>query len=185
MLNWILFKKRLVYYLYCILIISLAYVFNRHIQMIMFIVFFELIQGCFKYRFHADTIFPNEPIKATKYCKLITCVVEIIFLIFCKELDTSYYLNVFIIMGIAFVNTLLEFCLERLIVTKSIFEDKKKLLIACKEANLSELETKRLFMKYIEKKKYSEIALIESVEDDSIRKSIVRARNKLKEMGIV
>ena len=180
MLNWILFKKRLVYYLYCVLIVLFSYVFDRHIQMIMFIVFFELIQGCFKYRFHADTIFPNEPIKATKYCKIITCIVEIIFLIFCKEIDTSYYLNVFVIMGIAFVNTLLEFCLERLIVTKSILNDKEKLEIACKQANLSELETKRMIMKYIEKKKYSEIALIERVEDDSIRRSIVRARRKLK-----
>lgn len=185
MLNWILFKKRLVYYLYCVLIVLLAYVFDRHIQMIMFIVFFELIQGCFKYRFHADTLFPNEPIKACKYCKIITFIVEIIFLIFCKELDTSYYLNIFIIMGIAFLNTLLEFCLERLIISKSIFQDKEKLLIACKEAKLSELETKRMIMKYIEKKKYSEIAIIESVEDDSIRKSIVRARKKLKEIGIV
>lgn len=63
----------------------------------MFMLFFGFIQSCFLKRFHADHLFDNEPIKAVNTCKLITFSVEIIYLIFCKNLIISVYQNIFII----------------------------------------------------------------------------------------
>lgn len=67
----------------------------------MFMLFFGFIQSCFLKRFHADHLFDNEPIKAVNTCKLITFSVEIIYLIFCKNLILSIYQNIFIIFGVA------------------------------------------------------------------------------------
>ena len=79
-----LLKGRIIYILYCLLMLVLAFAFNRFFQMLMFILFFEVLQGCFAWRFHADTI-ESDPIKAVKYCKLITVGIEIIYLIFCAK----------------------------------------------------------------------------------------------------
>lgn len=103
--------------------------------------FFGFIQSCFLKRFHADHLFDNEPIKAVNTCKLITFSVEIIYLIFCKNLIISVYQNIFIIFGVALFNALLGFYAERTICFKSKLEDIETLIPLCKEAKLTPLAT--------------------------------------------
>lgn len=50
----------------------------------------------------------------------------------------------------------------------------------CKEAKLTNVATNRMIMRYVEKKSYKEIAMIECVEEKSIEQSIRRNRKKLK-----
>lgn len=148
--------------------------------MLMFMLFFGFIQSCFLKRFHADHLFDNEPIKAVNTCKLITFSVEIIYLIFCKTLIMSMYQNIFIIFGVALFNALLGFYAERTICFKSKLEDIETLIPLCKEAKLTPLATNRMVMRYVEKKTLKEIASIECVEEESIRKEFKRYRKKLK-----
>lgn len=124
----------------------------------MFMLFFGFIQSCFLKRFHADHLFDNEPIKAVNTCKLITFSVEIIYLIFCKNLIISVYQNIFIIFGVALFNALLGFYAERTICFKSKLEDIETLIPLCKEAKLTPLATNRMVMRYVEKKTLKEIA---------------------------
>lgn len=173
-----LLKKRLVFVLYCILLLAVAFVLNRFFQMLIFLLFFNFIQSCFTWRFHADT-FESDPIKAVKYCKIITIVVHIIYLIFCKNLNISLYSNLFIIILIALINCLFQFAAERLVIKSFKLCNQETLIKMCKEADISEQVTKRLIMKYVEHKTIKEIAIIECVEEQAVKMSINRAKKKL------
>lgn len=174
-----LLLNRIGYILYNIVMLLNAYFFNRFFQMLLFILFYNTIQNCFKYRFHSDTLFPDNPIKAVRYCKLITFVVEIVYLAFCKDLDVSIYSNLFVIFIICFMNALLQFYCERTLVTKDIFSDKDKLVQVCKDNKLTDIAINRLVKHYIEKKTIYEIALEEQVEDITIKQSIRRSKRRL------
>ncbi len=177
-LLFIRIRGLLFYILYNIIVLVISYFFDRFFQMLLFILFYSFVQECFRYRFHADTIQDN-PIKAIKLCKLITIVVEVIYFIFCKDLDISVYSNLMIIFSVAFTNCLLEFSLEHYFIKKDVLKDKDKLLMLCSKAKLSKIATDRMIMKYIDNKTYQEIADIECIDLNSIKKSISRSRNKI------
>lgn len=171
-------KGLITYLIYNIILLTISYFLNRFFQMLIFILFFEFIQNCFKYRFHADSIV-DDPIKAVRLCKVITIGVEIVYLIFCKDLDISVYSNLLIIFLIAFINCLIEFAIQNIAIKENCLKDKDKLLQLCNNANLTPLATNRMIMKYIENKTCQEIADIECVDVDTIKKSINRSRKKI------
>lgn len=173
-----LLKKRIVFILYCILLLAVAFVLKRFFQMLMFLLFFNLVQNCFSWRFHADTI-EKDPIKAVKYCKIITIVIHILYLIYCKNLDTSLYSNLFIILLIALFNCLTQYVLERIVVKSLKLCDYETLTRMCKEAGLTYEVTSRLVMRYVDHKSIKEIAAIENVEEQTIKMTINRAKKKL------
>lgn len=171
-------KSLITYLIYVIILLTISYFLNRFLQMLIFILFFEFIQNCFRYRFHADTIVAD-PIKAVKLCKVITIIVELIYLAFCSELDISLYSNLLIIFLIAFINCLLEFSIEAFFTKENCLKDKEILLDLCGKAKLSLNATNRMMLRYIENKSYEEIADLECVDVDSIKKSIARSKNKI------
>ena len=171
-------KSLITYLIYNAILLTISYFIDRFFQMLIFILFFNFIQNCFMYRFHADTIEDN-PIKAVKLCKIITIAVEIIYLILCKDLDISIYSNLFIIFLIAFINCLLEFAFENYFIKKDVLKDKDKLLMLCEKAKLSNNATQRMLMRFIENKSYEEIANIECVDVESIKKSISRSKKRI------
>lgn len=179
MLKKKLFKQKLLYILYNVCILSISAFVNKFLQMALFIFFFEFIQNCFKKRFHTDTI-QDDPIKAVRYCKIITVVIEVIFLVLCNSFDISIYKNIFEIFIIAAFNSLLQVFFENAIVEKEeALRDKDRLLKMCKEAGIKEEMIQRMIWKYVENKTYEEIASIEHVELDTVKQSIRRARRKL------
>lgn len=178
MLLRIKLRSLITYLIYNSILLTIAYFFDRFFQMLIFVLFFSFIQNCFKYRFHADSIV-DDPIKAVRLCKVITICVEIIYMIFCKGLDVSIYSNLFIIFLIAFINCLIQFALENIIIKNDYLKDKDKLLDLCRKANLSKNATDRMVLKYIENKTCQEIANIECVDVDTIKKSINRSRKKI------
>lgn len=165
-------------FIYNAILLTISYFLDRFFQMLMFVLFFELMQSSFKYRFHADTIVDN-PIKAIRYCKIITIIVEIVYLIFCNNFNISLYSNLFIIFGIALFSCILELSLEFCLVKQSQLKDKETLLRLCTKANLTENAKNRMVMKYIDGKTYREIADLECVDIETIKKSINRSRNKI------
>jgi len=171
-------KDWIVYILYNICLLTAAYFLNRFYQMLIFILCYELIQNGFNYRFHADSIEKN-PVKAVRLCKLITIAVELLYLFLCNNLDVSMYSNLLIIFLIAFVNCILEFSLENFIINYDSLKDKDTLLLLCNKACLTKNATDRMIMKYIDNRTYQEIADIENVDIDTIKKSINRSRKKI------
>ena len=171
--------KRLVYILYNIVVLFVAYLFNRFFQMLIFILFFNAIQGCFGYRFHSDTLYPNDPIKAVKLCKAITIAVEVVYLAFCKELDVSVYSNLFIILLVAIMNALLQVYCERVIISHHTLNNKDYIMKAVRGAHLSSLAINRLIEHYVNNKTIQEIAYLENVEEQTIKQSIRRSKRRL------
>ena len=164
--------------IYHILLLTISYFLNRFLQMLIFVLFYEFIQNCFKYRFHADTIVAD-PIKAVRLCKVITIVVELVYLAFCNELDISLYSNLFVVFVIAFINCLLQFSIESFYSKDNCLKNKEILLELCSKANLSQSATNRMVLRYIENKTYDEIADLECVDVDSIKRSISRSKAKI------
>lgn len=171
-------KDILIYLVYNLILLTISFLLDRFYQMLIFILFYSFIQNCFRYRFHADSI-QDDPIKAVKLCKAITIIIEVIYLIFCQNLNISVYSNLFIIFFIALLNCLLEFSLETLIIKNNVLRDKDKLIILCKKAGLTKNATERMFLKYIENKTYQEIADLECVDLQTIKISINRSRKKI------
>lgn len=171
-------KDILIYLVYNIILLSISFLLDRFYQMLMFILFYSCIQNCFRYRFHADTI-QSDPIKAVKLCKVITIIVEIIYLAFCHNLNISVYSNLFIIFVITLLNCLLEFSLEIVLVKTDDLKDKGKLENLCRKAHLTKNATDRMIMKYVEGKTYQEIADLECVDIQTIKISINRSRKKI------
>lgn len=163
--------------IYHILLLAFSYFFNKLFQTILFLATFNLFQNCFKYRFHFDYVTESN-IKAMKLCKITTIIIELIYLLMSKNLNLSLFLNFVIIIIISILN-----CFLGLYITlnnnKNIYKDKDLLLQVCKQANLTSLATKRIILKYINNKTYTEIALEEKMEIETIKKSINRSRKKI------
>lgn len=175
---WIRIKETITFIIHCIIMLIIAHFFDRFFQVLIFMLLFVFIQNCFKFRFHADSI-TEEPIKAVKYCKLITIVIEIIYMIFCKELDVSLYSNLFVIFSISLTSCIIELSLEYVVIKVDCLKNKNKLLFLCERAKLTQNATDRMVLKYIEHKTYQEIADLECVDIDTIKKSINRSRKKI------
>ena len=167
------------YVAYNIIILTIAFFFERFVQMLMFILMFGMIRKGFNYTFHANTIYPDEPIKAGKVCKLITIGVEIIYLIFCKELNVSVYSNLFVIFVIATINALLQFYLERVLNSKALLKNREFILTKGNEVGLSTTAINRLILRYVEGKSIKEIASIECLTEESVKQSLRRSKRKL------
>ena len=143
----------------------------------MFILLFGTVRKGFNYTFHADTLYPEHPIKAGYMCKLITFVVEITYLIFCKELNVSVYSNLFVIFTIALISALLQFYLERVLSFKYL--TKEDIIIRGKEVGLSQEAINRLILRYVDHKSIQEIADIEYITMEAVKQSLRRSRRKL------
>lgn len=178
MLKKKLLINRIKYILYCLIILFISYIFNRFIQMLIFILFYESIVECYNYKFHSDTIIKDSK-KAVKYCKIITIFVELIFLMICKDLKISLYLNISVVLIFATSDALVQFYAERYNITKDKLSDIETLKTLCLEAHLTDIVTNRMIMKYINHKSYEEIAELECVDVDTIRKSLYRSRKKI------
>lgn len=178
-LQKIMFRKRIVYILYCVIILAISFLLDRFFQMLLFIVFYNIIQACLNYRFHADTLFPDKPSKASIMCKFITIVVELVYLIFCKDLNVSVYSNLFVIFVIAQMNALLQFYLERTLTSKSLLKSREFILAKGEEVGLTDNAIKRLILRYVDGKSVQEIADLEFTNVESIKQSIRRSKRKL------
>lgn len=172
-LNW------LVYIIHLIILFAIAYAFNKLYQMIFFECLFLLFQNCFNYRFHSDSII-NDPIKASKWCKIITCCVEIMYLTMVVSFRLSVYFNLGIIIIIVLINSLIQCYIVSKEKLSNTLTDKEQLILKCKDKGITNLATNRLILRYIEHKSIKEIAQLECVEQGSIAISLMRSRKKLK-----
>lgn len=146
--------------------------------MLIFIICYELIQAPFKYRFHADYIQANYS-NAVKLCKLITVTVELIYLALSTVLDISIYLNILLVVYTATLSCFLEYGLKYIVNHKEILKDKTRLIELCNARKITKVACNRLILKYVEGYTYQEIADMECVDIETIKKSISRSRKKL------
>ena len=178
-LKWALFKRRIPFILHIILIMLIASIFNKHFEMLLFLLSYKAISACFKEQFHADTLFDDDPMKSSKWCKIITLLVELIYLFYCTRYNITIYSNILIIIVVASISALLQFFLERVIVKVSKLRDEKTLLKLCEEANLTKEATNRMYLRYIKGLKVREIADLECVEEKTIKESLRRSKRKM------
>lgn len=177
-LDKILLKNKIILILYNLFMLALAYLLNRFVQMLMFLLFFNMIQSCFTNRFHADYIETNA-IKATRLCKLITFIIDVLYLLICQNFNISIYYHLLLILSIATVNCLVGYAVQN-ITYKSLKDcTEVEILNLCNKAELSEIAIKRIVKHYIHKLTIKEIASQECVEEQTIKMSINRSKKKL------
>lgn len=116
-----LIKEYLGFWLNCLIMLAIAYFFDKFFAMLLFILFVGTIKSCFKVEFHADSLFDNEPIKALKYCKLISIGIEVLYLIISSKVELTIYANIFVLFTLALINSIFEIALESIVIktTKS------------------------------------------------------------------
>ena len=139
-----LIKEYLGFFINCVIMLVIAYFFDKFFAMLLFIIFVGTIKSCFKIEFHADSLFDNEPIKALNYCKFISILVEIIYLIVSSKLELTIYGNIFVLFTFALVNSILEVSLETIVISTSKSRREKILKIVAKD----EKEIENLCDKY-------------------------------------
>lgn len=171
-------KNILIYVLYRIATIVIAILFNRLFELLVFLIAFRVIRTCFNKQFHAD-ILTESAIRAVRLCRLISIMIEAIYLIICINTNISIYSNLIIVISITTLSALLQFFLERNIVNKSILKDKSRLLAICEEHKISSEATNRLVLHYIDNKTINEIASAECVNPETIKQSIRRSKRIL------
>lgn len=171
-------KETLIYTILTSIVLLVAYVFDVLLEMCLFIIYFYFIKGLFVKQFHADTI-TKTPRQAVALCFTITFLTEILFIFLLVKFDLSFYINIYLGIALGLFSYILQDYLEKTLINASILKDKVKLLEACKNANLTNLATNRLVLKYIDGLKVREIADLENVEEITILQSIRRSRRKL------
>ena len=139
-----LIKEYLGFFINCAIMLVIAYFFDKFFAMLLFILFVGTIKSCFKIEFHADSLFDNEPIKALNYCKFISILVEIIYLIVSSKLELTIYGNIFVLFTFAIVNSILEVSLETIVISTSKSRREKILKIVAND----EKEIENLCDKY-------------------------------------
>lgn len=176
-LKRVILRKRLVYLLYNVFLLVASYLLGRLFQVLILILFYNVIQDSFNYRFHADAL-TDDSIKASRLCVLITIVVECLYLLICININVSVYGNLLILLFFSTISALLQYAnVHSEIYIKPSFQN--HILERCEQANISELAKRRLIAHYIEKKTIKEIAIEECVEEASIKQSIRRTKRKV------
>lgn len=146
-----LIKEYLGFFINCAIMLVIAYFFDKFFAMLLFILFVGTIKSCFKIEFHADSLFDNEPIKALNYCKFISILVEIIYLIVSSKLELTIYGNIFVLFTFALVNSILEVSLETIVISTSKSRREKILkIVANDEKEIENLCDKHCLNNYSE-----------------------------------
>jgi hypothetical protein len=171
-------KETIIYTILTTIVLIVAYIFDVLLEMSLFIIFYYFIKSLFSKQFHADTITKSST-NAVRLCFTITFITELVFIFLLISFNLSFYLNIYLGILLGLFSYFLQDYLEKVLIDKSIFKNKDKLLEACKNANLSSLATTRLILKYIDGLKVKEIADLENVEEITILQSIRRSRRKL------
>lgn len=173
-----MFKEILIYTLLTTIVLIVAYLFDVLLEMSLFIIYYYLIKGLFTKQFHADTISKTAS-QAVFMCFTITFLTQLIFIFLLVSFNLSFYFNIYLGILLGLFSYVLQDYLEKTLINASILKDKAKLLEACKNANLTNLATNRMILKYIDGLKVREIAYLENVEEITILQSIRRSRRKL------
>ena len=173
-----MFKETIIYTILTSIVLLMAYINDILLEMILFILYYYFIKNLFDKQFHADII-AKSPRLAVTLCFTFTFLTQLIFVFLLVTFKLSFYFNIYLGILLGLFSYFLQDYLEKVIVNKSILNDKDKLLLACKNANLTKSATNRLVLKYVDGMKIKEIAEIENVEEITILQSIRRSRRKL------
>jgi hypothetical protein len=127
--------------------------------------------------------------KDTLACLGTTTLINFVSILITVRLDHSLIFACISAFGICWLGFILEDWIELKInnserikikeapVYKGMHED--ILLAKCKQAHLTELATERMVQHYVHYRTAEEIAMMEYVELDTIKKSLMRSRKKL------
>lgn len=167
--------------IYLSVVFWLAYIFNKTVEALSFILTYTIIRDEFNKAIHGSD-FTNSAYKGNKYCRIITFAVQVISLLFIIAINISKYVDLALSFALGIINFFAKDYLEcKLVKNYNINHiEKEKLISLCEKANLTAAATNRMIKKYVEHKTYQEIAVEEYVDINAIKLSINRSRKRLK-----
>lgn len=173
-----MFKEIVITLILELIVLSVAFINNLLIEMVLFICLFYFVKNKFSKQFHADILTSNSQL-AVYLCFFITFIIQLVMMKLLVSYRLSFYLNVILAIMLGILSYVIEDYLE-IKINKNPFENAEKLKIFCEVHHLSDLDFNRLKMRYIDNLKIKEIANIEKIEEQSIRQCFQRIKKKVK-----
>ena len=167
-INKIIFKFRLkntlMDFLYLTIVFLFAFIFNKWLEMFMFVISYSFIRNEFVKAIHGSD-FTESANKGIIYCRIITFIVEIISVLFICNLNISKYINIIlaVVLGIInfFAKDYLEYKIKKMVFYKGMKEIPKE---------LKGIEYEIMYQYYIKRYKLDKIAMNLNYSVDNIKK---------------
>lgn len=128
--------------IYLLIVFAFAYLSNKWFEMLIFILAYTLIRFEFSKAIHG-TDFTSSSYKGIIYCRYITFIVQILSLIFIKNINISKYINLILAFILGIINFFAKDYLEYIVLVKH-YESKIKEFNTRPLESLSIEEMKRL-----------------------------------------
>lgn len=157
-----------------IVIFLFAYIFNKWIEMIVYVMTFSIIRSEFTKAVHG-TDFTKSACKGIKYCRYITFSIQVISLIFIITIDKSKYINLILafILGIInfFAKDYLQYALNKRVFYRGMKENELP-------KDLNNIEYEIMFKYYVKREKLDKIALDLNYSPENISKKKAKIKER-------
>ena len=153
--------------IFLLIIIALAYIFDKWYEMLVYIITFSFIRLEFSKAVHGKD-FTELYSKGIKYCRYITFVIQIISLIFIIKIDISKYVNLLLAFILGIINFFAKDYLEYIIVNKIVFY--KGMNESDIPSDLAGIEREIIVQYYIKRYKLDKIAFNVKYSVDNVKK---------------
>ena len=149
------------------IIFTLAYLFDKWFEMLVYVLAYTLIRNEFTKQVHGKD-FTESYSKGIKYCRYITFSIQLISLIFIINVDLSKYINLILAFILGIINFFAKDYLEFYVTTKIVFykgmteDDIPKDLVG--------IEKEIVLQYYIKRYKLDKIAFNVGYSVDNVKK---------------
>lgn len=159
-------KQTIISLLYLSIVILFAYINNKVIETLIYILTYSIIRNEFTKAVHGSD-FTNSAYKGIVYCRIITFIVQIISVIFILTINISKYINLLLAFILGILNFLSKDYLEHKMKSVIFYKGMKEVEIP---NDLKGIEYDVIFKYYVKREKLEKIALELNYSIDNVKK---------------
>ena len=157
-----------------LVIFALAIIFNKWLEMLMYIVTYTVIRFEFTKAVHGKD-FTDSYAKGIVYCRIITLVVQTISLIFLVKINISRYSNMILALVLGIINFFakdyLEYKIRRMVFFKGMTKDQlPKDLLGIEYEIMYEFYVKRNKLEYIAQKVHYSLSNVKQLKSNILKR---------------
>ena len=166
--NKLLFKFRLKNFLLDLfnlaIIFMVAFLFDKLLESIVFVISYTIIRGDFTKAVHGSNFTDSEN-KSMRYCRLITFGIQLVSLFFIAKIDLSKYVNILLSVVLGVINFFAGDYLEYKFKKNVFYKGMKEI-----PSELNGIEYEIMYQYYIKRYRLDKIAMNLDYSVDSIKK---------------
>lgn len=159
-------KNLLFSLLHLLLVLIVAFIFDKLLEFLVFMITYTLIRDEFTKAVHGSD-FTKSAHKGIVYCRIITTIVQLISIIFLVKIDTSKYINIGLAGLLGVINFLAKDYLEHKVKKIKFY---KGMLAEDIPDDLVGIEYEVIYQYYVKRYKLDKIAFNLNYSKDNINK---------------